>query len=126
MGKRTVSFLFCLIALAMILSLVAFNAFVQNEAFAADTHDSLPSQVATVAIHIAAADCLNRAGQPVAGQHHGKVGGRKCCGTACSVLAILTSVMAIPVGPQQSIRANSECLELVSFVCRSLHRPPIA
>jgi hypothetical protein len=93
MGKRTVSFLFNLIRLAIVLSLVTFSADAQNEAFAVESHNDLSPRVVVVPIDSVKFGCAVEEARSLPDQHDGKFDSRNCWGSACSIFAILTPVV---------------------------------
>jgi hypothetical protein len=126
MGKRTVSFVFNLIRLAIVLSLVVFGMGSQNGAFAVDSDNDVSPLVIVVPIDSVKFDCSVVEARGVPDRHDGKFYSRTCCGTACSIFAILIPVAAVRFVRQTNIKANADCLKLASFISQNLHRPPIA
>jgi hypothetical protein len=126
MGKRIISFARGWAKLAIVISLVLFGVGAQSQALAGDSHGDLASLTIVVAIDGTKIDCASVAHSWVPHRHNGNFYRRNCCGSACSIFAILTSVTAVPAGLQKNVETEAICPRLASFVAQNLHRPPIA
>ena len=126
MGKRTASFVLNVIKLAIVLSLVVSGAGAENDALAIDTHSARTSAAVVVAVNGVTPDCIIVDARSTHDDHDGNFKIKHCCGTTCSILAILTPIAAIRFVRQTNIEANADCRELASVVPQNLHRPPIA
>jgi hypothetical protein len=125
MGKRIISLVGVWAKLAIVISLVLIGAGTQNEALAVDSHSDLSSVTIVVAIDRANFDCASVADPSIPHRHKGQFDTRNCCGSACSICAILASVTAVPVCHQKSVEPDADCPQLASVVEQNFHRPPI-
>lgn len=126
MGKRTASFVLNVIKLAIVLSLAVSGAGADNDAFAIDTHGARTSSAVVVAVNGVTSDCIIVDARSTHNDHDGNFRIKHCCRTTCSILAILTPIVAIRFVRQTNIEANADFRELASVVPQNLQRPPIA
>lgn len=126
MRKRTASFVLNVIKLAIVLSLVVSGAGVNSDAFAIDTRGARTSAAVVVAVNGVPSDCIIVDARSTHNDHDGNFKIKHCCGSTCSILAILTPIAAIRFVRQTDIEANADCRELASVVPQNLDRPPIA